>query len=231
MPSNFRIRGVWFILVSMCTIATGCQQAAEKPTQTSASEFAPTIQIQVDRSEEYEGSNAAAFNTALTDPDVQAGFAMLQAEGYAWVDTNSVLLIRETWQSYGPSGAAYRRPRLDDELLVADTVVWLAFETPTVDFSNHTAIVFGIIEGTKFTALTEANVGVVPPTRIREGKIIDGNYKPLDPGLQGFWGCWAAGSAAGATGCMLTNCCWGKCAGAGAAASLVGCGVAALLGA
>ena len=229
--STQRITPYLLTLASCCLFAAGCSNRVhESPTGA-------TQRIIQERSVLNEtASTQAVFAATMQQPDVQVGFAMLEAEGCRWADTNSILWIEEHWQSdpaeTTPSRFLPRDREIRHRLVDADTLMWLAFETNTVDMTNHTALLAARDDsGQLRTMLIEMNVGVSPPTPIRQGFIIDETYSDIAPSTNGMWACFAAGVAASAGGCIVTNCGWAHCTAGGAAASAIGCGLAALFGA
>ena len=91
--STQRITPYLLTLAGCCLIAAGCSNGVhESPTGA-------TQQITQERAVLNETAGTrAVFAATMQQPDVQAGFAMLEAEGCIWVDSNSILWIEEDWQ-------------------------------------------------------------------------------------------------------------------------------------
>jgi len=229
--STQSIKPYLLTLATCCLFAAGCSNGVHE-SPTSATQWTTRERAVLNET----ASTRAVFATTMQQPDVQVGIAMLEAEGYRWADTNSILWIEEHWQSDPAEITPSRRlpggRETDRRLVDADTLMWLAFETHTVDMTNHTALLAARDESGQFrTMLIEMNIGVSPPTPIRQGFIRDETYSGIDPSTNGLWACFAAGVAASAGGCIVTNCGWAHCTAGGAAASAIGCGLAALFGA
>lgn len=211
----------------VCTVLLIACQKVSEPVRPEADPLVRTDERAINYSDDVQ----FVFMAALQDADVSAGKVMLDAEGYRWVDTNSVFLVRRYYRmSDTPIKPVTNRPSPYRVVISEDTLVWMAFENPTADPANHTALLYGIHGGITRTMLLEWNVGVYPPSSIREGKIVGGIFQPVDPAIDGMWGCVGSAVGGGAVGCLFSNCCWGKCAGGVVAGSLVGCGLAALFG-
>jgi hypothetical protein len=163
--------------------------------------------------------------------NVASARALLEAEGYTYTDTNSLVLIRRRptrgWAEATPSGWAVDPSRLPRRrpLTGIDSIYWLAFENPTHDSANHTAVLAANLNGRNVTVLVELDVSRDTPTVIRQGKVEGGVFIPGDIGTDGWLSCMASGGAGVATGCAFTNCGWGHCAAAGGAAVAAGCTV------
>ena len=181
------------------------------------------------------------LSTVLSNDNVNTAKTWLENQGYEYVDSNSLVLVQNEFNYVSdtlmllPNNnkmvfKSTPQHEIKKILIEADSISWMAFENPTHDLSNHTALItFWRNDGKKNTVMIELNVGTNPPGVIREGVFIDGTFVPEDIGTVDFLGCLLGGIAASAVGCILSNCGYGACLGVGSAASLVGCTVQWLL--
>lgn len=218
-------------LIALCTavLALGCN--TEERTTTTGSTPSETILSQTDSTSAilYSARLNSVFTNALSSENVMAGRAFLESEGYTYVDTNSLILIRR--RSVRGSSAQAESAFLPDEnrtldpgsTVRVDTIFWLAFENPTHDMANHTAIISTHDRSSNITLLVELDVSTEQPGLIREGKIVNGQYTPGDVGTEGWLACMGAGLAGTAAGCLMTNCAYAHCAAGGSVGTLVAC--------
>jgi hypothetical protein len=187
-------------------------------------------------------TKTSAISSALNDEDVDDAHAWLTAQGYSFMDTNSVVLVKR-YTNAEPESAAdidaesqtARKPFLgnDPVRVFEDTILWAAFENPTSDPANHTAVVTRWTNaGVKSSVFLEMDVSTDTATVMRSGSFVGGEFiphpEPVD--LAGFWKCLGQGTGSALLGCALTNCFYFKCVGAGAVASAIICGIDAIFG-
>ncbi len=169
-----------------------------------------------------------ALRGALIQPQVVAARALLEADGYSYVEHNSLVLIQqsiETPSAFTPAASGPIPPRDPSraDRIRTDTVTWLAFENPTHDMGNHTAVLYRTDGLTSGTVLIELNIAGEWPLVIRQGSVSDSGFVSADIGTNGWLACVLGGSGASAIRCALSNCGWAHCTAIGAGASLVGC--------
>ena len=238
MLTTFHNRVSLAALIVLCLmIAAGCQMRTESPTQSSLQDSDRSSRLsQVARQEVFGSANASAFSRAMSNPDVQAAMTMLETEGCSLVDTASLLLIKETWGWPVSADAALGGPPADDpsqlqhELLAADSIIWLVFETHPGNMQIHTAVLYGIHDGQEGVLVVEANISAGLPVAIREGKVVNQTFIPYDPTVNGFWLCVGAGLGSAVIHCAITGPCYAKCLGTDIAIVGAGCGIYALFG-
>lgn len=228
-----------FSLVPICLmIASGCSQTMESPTQSTTSVTRRSLRAtQVTREEFFVPSNTSVFNEAMADPDVQVALALLESEGSFWVDSASVMVIVENWGWSLTPGATRDRPlgegppATHEELLSADTIVFLPFMTSPPNMQHFLAIALVRTgAGEHGVGIVEGDISNNPPIAIREGKIVKHVFAPSDPtGAIAWWSCVASGLVTTGIVCGLSGPCYVKCGGIGALGTLGGCTTSWLL--
>ncbi|MDH3939279.1 MAG: hypothetical protein OEV68_18330, partial [candidate division Zixibacteria bacterium] len=179
-------------------------------------------------------AKAHVLQSCMANQDVAWGHSWLQSQGYAFVDTNSLVLIEMEYRTDPPiQDDEITRPGLSKQgpepghtpiLIRADTMVWQAFENPTHDSANHTALLtYWRNGGEPQTIFFELDISDNPPVVLREGHVSSEQFIAGDVGIVDWWGCVVGGLAAAGTLCLFTNCGWGHCVVAGAGAAVVGC--------
>lgn len=211
------------------SLIMGCQREEESPTASEVPDFT-TEQVLTDLS-----TTRPILVQAMATEDVSVGRSMLESEGYSFVDTNSLVMILNTFEGNEalpkPSSDRPFGKQTGGRLKRADTMVWLAFENPTSDPANHTALLWGGAPGHRLTVLVELDVSTGLPVPIRNGKIVAGQYQPGDQHeLDGWWSCVGMGLMSAAWRCAFANCGWGHCAGIYAGGTLVVCTAAKIFG-
>jgi hypothetical protein len=188
---------------------------------------------------EAQDSIMAAYLSAF---NIDGGRQWIESQGYVYTDSNSFALVDEEYHmasndvqvTVGTEPvAAKRTPDIEptSRLIGADSVVWLAFENPTHDMANHTALVCVTHGGETRVLFIELDVSAEDPVLIRGGLIVNGQFvqdENADEQFDSWWGCVLGGTAGSAAGCLLMNCAWGQCTAIGAVVSVVGCTVSAL---
>lgn len=210
-------------------VIAGCQRQEQWPTSSEASEYT-TESVLIDVS-----TTRPILVQAMATQDVSAGRFMLESEGYSFVDTNSMVLVLNTYERDEalpkPSSDRPSGKQAGGRIKRADTIVWLAFENPTADSANHTAILWGGEDGSRLTRMIELDVSSGVPELIRHGRVVEGEYRPGDDHeLDGWFECMGMGLMNAAWRCSFTNCGWGQCAGIYAGGTLVVCTAAKLFG-
>jgi hypothetical protein len=171
---------------------------------------------------------------ALIQPHVVSARAMLEAEGYRYVESNSLVLIHQTEDdvpaSFDAASRGPRPPRNPSRVgrVRTDTISWLAFENPTHDMANHTAVLHLSDGHRSGTVLVELDISGEQPSVLRQGYMSDTGLVSQDIGTEGWFACMAGGLVGSAVRCSLTNCAFGHCMGIGAAVSLAACTASAL---
>jgi len=168
------------------------------------------------------------------DPNVAAAVQELESLGYTYVARNSLVMIQSNYLDDPNDGPSYpvRAKLIYEErkrIIWADTIVWLAFENPTHDSANHTALITNYHDGHEKTIYMELNVGSIEnggPTS--QGIVISGTIVPQDMGMDGWWGCVAGGVVTAGIGCLSSNCGWAHCTALWGLGALVGCTIASL---
>jgi hypothetical protein len=198
--------------VALCTIVltTGCT-TEERMTTTGATATKPgTSPLDTASVMRYSGSLRSIFASRLLSANVSAGLAHLESEGYSYVDTNSLILVRRrVVRRFRPEAfSAFLLDTPDafkkESFVEIDTILWLAFENPAHDMANHTAI----LSGRGVTRLVELDVSTTTPGVIREGKIVSGQFIPGDVGTAGWLSCVGSGLLATSVTCLMSNCGW-----------------------
>lgn len=175
-----------------------------------------------------------ALRGALIQPQVVSARAMLEAEGYSYVEGNSLVLIQQSAEipsAFQPSASGPTPPRDPSraDCIWTDTVSWLAFENPTHDMGNHTAVLHRSNGRWSGTVLIELDISGDWPQVIRQGYMSDSGFVSADVGTDGWLACVLGGGAGTAVRCAFTNCGFGHCAAIGGSAVLLGCSVSALI--
>lgn len=176
-----------------------------------------------------QSSFSASVNNTVS------GKEWLETQGYSYGESNSAIIIENEYNYYSN---AYTKVFIDNEefskltpdikvvkdLIRADTITWMAFENPTHDSANHTALLTHWRNGSvQSTILVELDVSTAPPTSIREGSFINGEFIPEDIGVEFWLECMASGGAGVATVCAFSNCGWLHCAAVGSVGVLATC--------
>jgi hypothetical protein len=167
----------------------------------------------------------------------------LEAEGYAYRETNSIVMIQNNYESVwredfeevandeaslkpGPNGA------YTYNLVSADTVVWQVFENAVYDSSLHTGVITLCHSGQNLTVLAELDVSTPEGALLRSAQIVGGAYTPNGPETQGvkdilkcIHGCCNACDYL----CVLLGPIIPECKSLCCAACVVGCAIGALL--
>ncbi len=118
--------------------------------------------------------------------DIAWGRVWLEDQGYTYVASNSLVLIERELAYVPIERETENRSRVDkvipghnwiSKVARADTVVWLAFENPTHDSTNHTALLaHWQNDDSVETVLVELNVSAEVPAGLREGHITGGAF-------------------------------------------------------
>lgn len=167
---------------------------------------------------------------ALVQPQVVTARAQLESEGYAYVEANSFVMTYQSAEAAEGFDATSRGPRPPrdpsrmDRVRI-DTISWLAFENPTHDLGNHTAVLHRSHGSSAGTVFFELDISGDWPLVIRQGYVSDSGLVSADIGTEGWLACVLGGSAASAVRCALSNCGWGHCTAIGVGISVVGCTV------
>ena len=219
------------MLLHAVGLLVGCQTSeAPVSSQPAATEPVTESKVLVD-----PAATTPALRGALIQPTVVSARAMLESEGYSYVEANSLVLIQQTLEQapggFDPAARGPRPPRDPSRVdrVRTDTVSWMAFENPTHDPANHTAVLHFSNGDRSGTVLVELNVGGETPVVVRQGPVGPSGFVAADIGAEGWLACVLAGGAATVTRCMLSNCLWGQCAAIGSSATLVGCTVSWLV--
>ncbi len=181
------------------------------------------------------------IESAKQSPDVAEAIDWLEDQGYTLIDTNSVALISKHYEPITEAatdvdqrrsvGKASPESIISRELKATDSMAWLAFENPTHDLGNHTAIITRWTDNqVKDIAMLELDISGDSAQVIRGAYYIQGEMVPADIPLEGFWTCWLAGAAYSAVHCLFTNCAYFKCVAGGTIASGVACAINAIFG-
>jgi len=226
------------MLVAGCNSERGTtiQSEDEYPQAVAPTDYnEPLIKQTLLLEESADKELALEANMSLLD--VSTGCAWIESQGYVFTDSNSFALIEEEYHlaandpevAVGTEPAAAKRTpdiQPSSRLVRADSLVWLAFENPTHDMANHTAIITAYQGGQTRTMFVELNIGSEPPSLIRGGLIVNGQLIPDGNGeehLESWWACMLIGAETTTVGCIFTNCGYGACAAAGLTVTLVGC--------
>jgi hypothetical protein len=180
-------------------------------------------------------------NAVLLNAAVSEAHAWLESQAYTFVDTNSVVVYNDfmkppAWMQDPSvvepiaSHVNEQEPRYDEwELDYTDTLVWYAFENPTHDPANHTAVVVRTSPETGVeVVVVELDVSVTPPETIRMGRFTNGEFDPGSATMDGFLDCIGAGAISSMAICAFSNCAYLHCVGAGVVGTALGCAIAAI---
>lgn len=221
-----------FIMVMyVVALVVGCQ-TSEAPVSSQPADPEPATESKVLLD---PAATTPALRGALVQPTVVSVRTMLESEGYTYVEANSLVLIQQTAErapvnfdatSKGPQPP--RDPRRVDRIRT-DTISWLAFENPTHDLGNHTAVLHLSNGKTSGTVLMELDITSDWPQVIRQGYVSDSGFVSADIGTEGWLACVLGGGAAAGVRCAFTNCAFGHCMAIGGGAVLVGCTVGAII--
>jgi len=193
---------------------------------------------------EDNAEKRAVLMANLELPDVVMLRDTLEAEGYSYRETNSIVMIQNNYESVwredfeeitnessnlkpSPNGAYMYN------LVSADTVVWQVFENAACDSSLHTAVITLYHNGQNLTVFAELDVSTPETALLRSALIVDGTYTPNGPETQGvkdvlkcIHGCCKACKYL----CVLLGSAWEQCESTCCAACGIGCVIGALLG-
>lgn len=232
MPNRPCVAG--FVLLTMA-LAVGCQSSDKLLSSHAhsgpASEASPGLESRVLLDPAF---TVPILRGALIQPHVVSARALLEAEGYTYVEGNSLVLIHQTEDdipaSFDAASRGPRPPRNPSRVdrVRTDTVSWLAFENPTHDLANHTAVLHLSNGHRSGTVLVELDISGEQPSVIRQGYMSDTGLVSQDIGAEGWLACMAGGLAGSIVRCSMTNCGFGHCMGAGTAISLAACTAVAL---
>jgi hypothetical protein len=228
-----RLSGAGAIVIAFGLVA-GCQGSDPPVSPQSQGSRDAALPLTESRVLLEPATMAPALRGALSVPNVAAARIMLETEGYTYVEANSLVLIHtvrdflpETFDAASDRPSPPRdRSRAGGERV--DTVVWLAFENPTHDLANHTAVLYFSNAILSRTFLIELDISTETPEVIRQGFFEDGEWNDQDIGTEAWFSCVLGGSAGAAVGCAYSNCGYGHCVAVGVGASLVGCTASAL---
>ncbi len=171
--------------------------------------------------------------------DVMDAMQWLENHAYSYSEENSAVLFRDYYRSEPQRSegveniASYYYDHYVDflelELAHTDTMIWYAFENPTHDSANHTAVVyFNSWTHGERVVVVELDVSVVPPSTIRIGRYENGQFFPGSSTMEGFFDCVGRNAVTSMVGCAVTNCAYFQCVGAGTAAGALVCGLTSL---
>jgi len=239
--NNLKIVAVIFIMIAMLNLVVGCNN--ETPTTTEPSNYdQASARLEIIREvliDENDGHDQA-LEENMIDGDVFSAKLWLEEQGYSYVDFNSLVLIEKEYK-YVPVGRdiemdgrpdaqkVYNEDNYIRTLMRSDTVVWSAFENPTHDMANHTALLtHWQNNGEKKTIFLELDISTETPVPIRQGLIIDGVFVPEDVNFESCWGCMLSGLGGSAAACLLSNCGYGACLAGGVTFTSVACAIGTL---
>lgn len=209
----------------------GCQ-SSDAPLSSQPAKAIPTVESKVLMD---PAATMPVLRGALVQPTVVSAKTLLESEGYTYVEANSMVLIQQTVEesptTFDAASRGPRPPRNPSRVdrIRTDTMSWLAFENPTHDLGNHTAVLHYSNGLTSSTVLIELDVSREWPRVIRQGYMSDSGFVAADIGTESWLACVLGGGAAAAVRCAFTNCGWGHCAALSGAAVLVGCTIGALV--
>lgn len=222
-------------LLTLCTAALALSCTTEERATTTGSSISETTLSQPGstRAILYSPRVESVFANTLSSANVMAGIALLESEGYTYVDTNSMILVRRSGggggeRSTGTATASAFWPdpnKVPDTggVIRIDTILWLSFENPTHDMGMHTAIISARDHNSDITRLVELDVSTELPRLIREGKFVEGEYVPGDAGTEGWLLCMGTGLVGSAVACAVTNGGYGHCLAGTSLGTLAAC--------
>ncbi|MEK7775502.1 MAG: hypothetical protein AAB305_06420 [Candidatus Zixiibacteriota bacterium] len=242
---NVTIGAILSVMVTAIGIQWGCNSTpsdsgVHESTEAVQSENAGTGTISVSWLSSEASERTTALTNALDDPNVRFAHSWLNGQGYTFVDTNSIVIINHDLECRSltiephenrPSASADDGPcpGMKQVIARADTMVWQAFENPTHDMANHTAVItMWSGNGGKRTIFLELDVSVAPAVGVRKGGVINQEIIPQDPSMDGFFECVGEDVVEAAGLCLISNCAWAKCTGAAAGISIISCGIKAI---
>jgi hypothetical protein len=219
-------------------VMVGCNdEHPPGPSYTASNVATPLVEHEkyVDESDR----KSVIIESAKQSPDVAEAIVWLEDQGYTLVDTNSVAALQKQYEILAgvttvgdrrrSAGKATPESIVSRQLKNTDSMAWLAFENPTHDLGNHTAIITRWTDNqAKDIAMLELDISGDSAQVIRGAYYIEGEMVPTDIPIEGFWDCWLSGAAGGAVGCLVTNCAYFKCLAGVTLATGVSCAIQAV---